>query len=412
MPRVFLGNFDFEHELTNGPDRSRPGSAGRPVIPQDAPGSDLAWAWTAIAEADDTILTCGEISPGEFGDLVRLGLPIPRFVELSAHVDGIGSAQFVPWGWTPLISAFGKSCGWKCLAPPADIISRVNSRAFRFLLEEQWQIGPAGTALVTSTDELCQVLANCGDWSHGWLLKANFGMSGREALRGRGAVLDDAGRNWAIKRLRTSGPIVVEPLVERIDEAGIQIEIPEAGQPELVGITPLLVDRAGVYRRSRFGSPASELTPWQPAVEVALRAAREIQRLGYFGPLGIDAMQYRDPAGQIRLRPLQDLNARYTMGRLALGFRRALPAGWCGSWLHFGAKQLGGRDLRKWLAEVTANDATASRIVVTSPRTISSQPAHRHAVLILAPTAEDRNNIERALFTSLGMDVAGGDARP
>ena len=81
-----------------------------------------------------------------------------------------------------------------------------------------------------------------------------------------------------------------------------------------------------------------------------MRIAQRVQQLGYFGPLGIDAMQYRDEAGAIRLRPLQDVNARYTMGRLALGFGRVLRPGWCGTWGHFSRRHLAGRDRKAWLA--------------------------------------------------------------
>jgi hypothetical protein len=405
MPRVFFGNFDFEHELTNAADRSHAPVSGHTLKSGETIGADLAWAWTAIAKADDVILTPGEIQSADFSELRQLGLPIPGFVDVTKAFDETAPAQFVPWGWTASLLAFGESRGWECAAPPIQVVREVNRRAFRFSLEEQWGIGLPGAAIATSPAELDDILRQSGDWSRGWLLKANFGMSGREALRGRGTQLDDPARNWALRQLQSAGPIVVEPIVDRIAEAGLQLEISRAGEPELIGITPLLVDRAGVYRGSRFGSPSSELEPWQPAIEPALRVARELQRLGYFGPLGIDAMRYRDRAGEIRLRPLQDLNARYTMGRLALGFRRILPVGWCGSWLHFGTKQLRDREVGMWLAEATTRYASDSRIAVASARTIGSQFAQRHAVLVLSPTAETRNDIERALFASLGIDV-------
>ncbi|OYW15327.1 MAG: hypothetical protein B7Z55_15100, partial [Planctomycetales bacterium 12-60-4] len=51
-------------------------------------------------------------------------------------------------------------------------------------------------------------------------------------------------------------------------------------------------------------------------------AGNELQAAGYFGPVGIDAMWYRDANGKLACRPLQDINARWTMGRLALGWRR------------------------------------------------------------------------------------------
>ena len=43
---------------------------------------------------------------------------------------------------------------------------------------------------------------------------------------------------------------------------------------------------------------------------------------GDFSPLGLDAMRHRVPGGAVRTRCLQDINARWTMGRLALGLRR------------------------------------------------------------------------------------------
>jgi hypothetical protein len=141
---------------------------------------------------------------------------------------------------------------------------------------------------------------------------------------------------------------------------------------------------------------------------VGLRAAHLLQRLGYFGPLGIDAMQYRADTGEIRLRPLQDLNARYTMGRLALGFGRFLRAGGRGSWLHFSRRHLAGRALDKWLGDLRRSLPAEITTAATSPRNIGSQPVEHHAVLLLGPTSEARPQAEAALFDSLGLAIGGG----
>jgi len=244
-----------------------------------------------------------------------------------------------------------------------------------------------------------------GNGPRGWLLKANFGMSGREAVRGRGTLLDEKTRNWAQRRLTAAGPITFEPIVERLAEAGIQLEVPQSGSPLLIGVTPLLVDGSGVYRGSRLGCPAKELEGWQPAVETAKRVARRIQQLGYFGPLGIDAMQYRDEAGESRLRLLQDINARYTMGRLALGFSRALPSGWCGTWLHFNRRHLQGRERDDWLHNMRHVLPADMMTAATSPWSIDSQPVEHHAVLLLAPSSEARREAESAVLDSLGIAV-------
>jgi hypothetical protein len=60
----------------------------------------------------------------------------------------------------------------------------------------------------------------------------------------------------------------------------------------------------------------------EAACELAL-AARDA---GYHGPCGVDAFVFRGPAGEPLLRPLVELNARFTVGTLAIAsVRRAMP---------------------------------------------------------------------------------------
>jgi hypothetical protein len=60
----------------------------------------------------------------------------------------------------------------------------------------------------------------------------------------------------------------------------------------------------------------------------ALTIARAAAAAGYWGPCGVDAFAYRDPeSGGESLRPVVELNARFTLGSVALGqARRALSA--------------------------------------------------------------------------------------
>jgi hypothetical protein len=412
MRRIFFGNFDFEHELaraataTGSPSGGDSPTAGK--LPAACPQSELFWAWLPIAESDDFLLAPSRVDPCDFAGLTDLGIPQPGIVDATGDLKEPQGVELVAWGWTAAVVAFGRSHGWSCPAPPLEVVREVNSRAFRFTLELEWDVGLAGAAMVRSIDELEAVLHDHGSVSRGWLLKANFGMSGRETVRGRDTVLNGQTGSWTQKRLATIGPVIFEPIVERIAEAGIQFDIPQDGSPQLVGVTPLLVDRSGVYRGSQFGCPACELDPWQPAVEVGMRVAATVQRLGYFGPLGIDAMRYRDEAGDIRLRPLQDLNARYTMGRLALGFCRVLPTGRCGSWLHFNRRHLAGRGVGEWLDWIRGSLTAETVMALTSPRTIDSQPVEHHAALVLAPSPESRRRAEAVIFDSLRIAI---DAR-
>jgi len=55
-------------------------------------------------------------------------------------------------------------------------------------------------------------------------------MSARERILGQGPVTA-ADQNWLRRRIDLYGAVFFEPWVERIEEAGIQIEIPSIGSP-------------------------------------------------------------------------------------------------------------------------------------------------------------------------------------
>ena len=56
----------------------------------------------------------------------------------------------------------------------------------------------------------------------------------------------------------------------------------------------------------------------------------ELQRAGFVGPVGIDALVYRTSQGGCRLKPVVEINPRYTMGRLTLELMKQTGPGSCG----------------------------------------------------------------------------------
>jgi hypothetical protein len=53
-------------------------------------------------------------------------------------------------------------------------------------------------------------------------------------------------------------------------------------------------------------------------VEIFSLLEAELRRVGFLGPIGIDAFIYRTSQGQCRLKPVVEINPRYTMGRLTV----------------------------------------------------------------------------------------------
>jgi len=57
----------------------------------------------------------------------------------------------------------------------------------------------------------------------------------------------------------------------------------------------------------------------------------ELERAGHRGPVGIDAFVYRTAEGGRRLKPIVEINPRYTMGRLTLELMKQVCPGSRGS---------------------------------------------------------------------------------
>jgi hypothetical protein len=326
MPRLFVGNFDFEHSLANRhyqtPQRLQRLNAERAV------------SWLAVAEDGDYLWSPWPVSAKAVhvatkDDAFRL----PRLKLVTNWDEVPAGTALVPWGWTEALQQLARLHHWEFAAPPPQVVRDVNARQFSFDLESEWQVGLRGASIVRELSDLDGALLQAKATAPQAVIKANWGMAGRERILipGQPAAVELA---WIRSRLQDQGAVFVEPWVLRIAEAGIQIQIPQFGPPQLIGVAELLCDPLGQYRGSWFTDAPDKRFDWQPAVDVAMRAAGRLQDRGYFGPVGIDAMQYRLPDGSIRLRPLQDINARWTMGRLSLGWRKYLRPDESGLWWH------------------------------------------------------------------------------
>jgi hypothetical protein len=257
-------------------------------------------------------------------------------VQFVTHPSKVPEAvNFVPWGWSPAVKELAAKNRWRCDGPDLAVVASANSREFSASLEQEWNVGLPEAQTIRSVAELQNILSAPTRQSPSWVVKANFGMSARERILEHGSEISPSAAQWMQKQL-THGAVYFEPWVERIEEVAFQFTVPAAGDPILEGITPLLTDRLGTYCGSRLSGESCQFTTpdeLSTVVPIVARAAQRVQQLGYFGPLGIDAMLYETPDGQRRWRPLQDINARWTMGRVALGLKRIVPKSKHATWL-------------------------------------------------------------------------------
>jgi hypothetical protein len=193
------------------------------------------------------------------------------------------------------------------------------------------------------------------------LLKAFFGTAGRNRLHWRfassvnppGAAPDAAPLiEWIERALARYGGVVVEAWFERVADYSVQLTVELDGAVTVHGVTRLFNDPAGRYRATLVGRIFDLLTPAQrrtradpvqgiiPVLgDVARFAGRQLAARGYRGPAGIDAFAFREtpsaaaPPDRLALRPLVEINPRYTMGRVALEIGKRVRAHraalWC-----------------------------------------------------------------------------------
>ena len=247
-----------------------------------------------------------------------------RNVELVA-CDAIGDSprrSLEPWGWTPSAVDLGTRHGAAVNGPSFEVVRRLSSKLFSHALERELEIGVDGAAIADSMESLTVALrAACPRPDDKWVVKSPFGFAARERVLGRGPAIDDRAGKWAARRFATGERLIVEPWLDVTREYGVPIVVHPGGDVEIVGFSDLQTNRAGAAEGYWIGRPiATEVT--DELARVANEVGRRLAGEGYTGPAGIDALEH---AGG--LRPLVEINARWTMGHVAVAVARTLPSG-------------------------------------------------------------------------------------
>ena len=397
MRRAFVANLDFELELqgigTNESLRKKTVALG--------------WCWTALSRPGDVLLVEDTESALEFRSKAvgRELLAVSSTQELDE-----GEFEIVPWGWSQRTREIaGEFSVEGPEPPPEEVVRKVNGRSWAFRCEAELESAPDGSSRVVGFGQLQGALRRAAEEGNGWLIKKELGMAGREQRRGKGEILEEATRRWVESSLQAGWPVLVEPYLDIVGEWGLQYEIRRDGPIDYVGGTELLTTLGGQYRGSRLLPSGNEgLPPGAESVRTATdTTAVRLQEAGYWGPVGIDVAQYRDPRGRTHWRPVQDVNARFTMGRLALGWRDLLGEEDCASWLQVRCHEPVRIDDQ--LAAANRSLPAGTRIARTSPLCSVGVTGVGHVLIICRDTAELRA-AERAVLGTLEKpdEIRGG----
>jgi uncharacterized ferritin-like protein (DUF455 family) len=323
--------------------------------------------------------------------------------------------RLCPWAWGPdsvelLTPLFGSLSG-ESRTPEssfneriAPLYSKAWSAAFlRKLLEDQDMVAGSlpnarrgadpttclcpldtvGVPVDTMEAALAAIATIRARGHHRIVVKQSFGLAGHNAIRLWEPDLLDSQRRWMEHALQNRRQLVVEPWLERLVDFSMQLDMSERGL-ELIGYTGLINDAKGQFQantaapnfarslppavlasfREHTGSPALLRQIFGSLIELL---SGELKAACYLGPVGVDAFVYRDPAGRARLKPVVEINPRYTMGRVTLELMRRTCPGTHGCFRLINATTL--------RAESCADfDSYARRLKESSPLQLEGEP--------------------------------------
>lgn len=312
IAKLWHMNADFETELAAPRGKYRRSSFFDQLNRRLAPR--LLW----LASPGDALLVEGSPSPELSSDAARRGVEL---VSVGRAADQ-SHRVFTPWGWTPSAVALGERIG-AIIAPPAlGTVARVNSKLWSHRLEEELGVSLPGAAVVSSLAEVNDAARRtCPNPDDKWVIKSPFGFAARERVLGRGPVVAGGAATWARRRFLAGETLIFQPWLDVIREYGVVMDVLASGEVEIHGISDLQTNGAGTgtgYLLGRGVAPHRRDELERIARLVGARLCDE----GYVGPAGVDALEHRRG-----LHPLLEVNARYTMGFVAVAVERALCPG-------------------------------------------------------------------------------------
>ncbi len=249
----------------------------------------------------------------------------------------------VPWYACARDLADPALAGHPVEAPDPEVVRRGHDKAIaqRFALREGFVPRPLRPLIEVfepkdleaeqAIDHIDRALSAWPTWTGGrFTLKPRFGCNGRGRVGGTGRAAELPSLPGSLPRLAARGGAILEPWLDRTLDLAAEMFLDASGELRMLGTLEQVTSRSGVYRGHRgevdSAGRVSSGSTWDEALREAAAAIGCAARdEGFRGPCGIDAFAFRAEEREI-FRPIVELNARFTLGTVALGLvRRALP---------------------------------------------------------------------------------------
>jgi hypothetical protein len=190
--------------------------------------------------------------------------------------------------------------------------------------------------------------------------------------------------------------VVVEPWLDRVADLSAQYEV-EADGVRFLGMARFCADHKGRFqglivhdltagldtdtKRFLYGDGQDSRRLQRLYGDLGERLARRLPP-GFHGPLGVDALVYRDGRdGALRLKPIVEVNPRFTMGRVGLALSKRVLASRTATWRIVRLKDLraAGHESASawaaWLAERHPVELSADGKQISRGAVCTNEPA-------------------------------------
>jgi uncharacterized ferritin-like protein (DUF455 family) len=369
-PSVFVFNLFAEGYIAHG-------KRFTPVKHQTLLARDLANLPQFLCRADDIVLVPKRPAIEFLSGIKQAGFALPEFVELKdGRVDTASPvcqrklAGLRPWAWGPdslellrplleNVSGERRTADERFNEGIAKLYSKTWSANFlkKFLVANlgvaagevtgqpdaggpragaRWVCSEQEVGLPVHTIEqaLAAITAIRERGHHRIVAKQALGLAGQNAIRLWEPELPAPQQQWLARALQLGRQVVIEPWLEREIDFSIQLEMGPR-HLKLCGYTGLINDAKGQFQGNwaeanfarRIPSKVSALFGDVPDIlgkfqrlyaDIFSLLEAELREVGFVGPVGIDAFVYRTAEDGVRLKPIVEINPRYTMGRLTV----------------------------------------------------------------------------------------------
>ena len=332
-------------------------------------GIDLELLMVTLAKRDDIVLVRRMPSQSFRRQLLDAGFELPEFISLddrSALADR-KLRELSPWAWTPSNYDLARPLLKATREPPPrwnearrDLFCKSwAANRLREWIEHDDESLPFVSSqcagiLVHSIDQLSAAMEHFADRGYKRILvKHNLATSGRGQRQLRcetsvsGSAIGDADLAWLRAMLRDGNGVVVEPELNRLLDLSFLWHLSEGDsdlggrEPKFLGWTRPIISPGRRYSGTKLGRPISDmdgrLTRFlmadgcqvlhRTSAWLAERLTTELRQRQFAGPFGIDAFVCEDDRGELKMKPMVELNPRLTMGHVALQLEKRLSPG-------------------------------------------------------------------------------------